>query len=120
MANENKNCEKCFSPYLDDRKKIIYQGMEFCDINCFINSRHFDIENLDIVKDMREEYDDLNDDFKNSEDTKTTLETLNKVAVDKIEELIEKYDPEFETGNKELDEVLLAIMDVQRELRYDD
>lgn len=114
------SCEHCYSPYLDDRKKITYQRMEFCDINCFMNSRHFDIEDLDIVKDLRNENNDLADDFKKSEDEKATLKTLNEVAVDKIEELIEKYDAEFETGNKELDEVLLAIMDIQRELKYDD
>lgn len=115
-----EHCEHCYSPYLDDRKKITYQGMEFCDIECFMNSRHVDIEELDRIKELEYDYNELDDNFQKSEGEKATLETLNKVAVDKIEELIEKYDPEFETGNKELDEVLLAIMDIQRELRYDD
>lgn len=41
-----KNCEYCFASYMDDRKKIIFQDMEFCDINCFMQSKYFDIEDL--------------------------------------------------------------------------
>lgn len=115
MANENKNCEECFSPYMDERKKIIFQGMEFCDINCFMNSRYFDIEALDVYSDMKQEKEAAEEDFKNSEDDKATAEAANKQIVKELDELLKKYDDQFETGNKQLDEIMLEIARIKED-----
>jgi hypothetical protein len=115
MANENKNCEECFSPYMDDRKKIIFQGMEFCDINCFMNSRYFDIEELSVVKEAREDAEAALEDFKESEDDKATAEAANKQIVTQLGELLKRYDDRFEQGNKELDEILLEISKIKED-----
>ena len=115
MANENKNCEECFSPYMDERKKIIFQGMEFCDINCFMNSRYFDIESLDEFSSLKSEYDACFEDFKKSEDDKATAEAANKQIVTQLGELLKRYDDQFEQGNKELDEILLKISKIQED-----
>ena len=113
--NKNKNCEHCFSPYMDNLKKITFQGMEFCDINCFMNSRYFDIDKVDVVKEAREEAENALEDFKKSEDDKATAEAANKQIVTALDELVKKYDDQFEKGNKELDEILLLIDQIKED-----
>lgn len=109
------NCEECFAPYMDDRKKIIFQGMEFCDINCFMMSKYFDIEAVEAYSEMKQENEDALEDFKKSEDDKATAEAANKQIVDALGELLKKYDDQFEKGNKELDEILLAISQIEED-----
>lgn len=96
-------------------KKIIFQGMEFCDINCFMNSRYFDIEALEAYSEMKEEKEAALEDFKNSEDDKATAEAANKQIVTQLGELLKRYDDRFEQGNKELDEILLEISKIQED-----
>ena len=115
MGDENKNCEECFAPYMDSRKKIIFQGMEFCDINCFMNSRYFDIDELDAVKEAREDAEATLEDFKTSEDDKATAEAANKQITSALDALLKKYDDQFETGNPLLDEVLLEISKIKED-----
>lgn len=109
------NCEECFAPYMDDRKKIIFQGMEFCDINCFMMSKYFDIEAVEAYSEMKQKNEDALEDFKKSEDDKATAEAANKQIVDALGELLKKYDDQFEKGNKELDEILLAISQIEED-----
>ena len=106
-------CENCGTPYLNDRKKIIYQDMEFCEIECFLNSKHFDGEELDVVKAAKEDYEEALNDFKKSEDEKATAETLNAQLIAELEELETKYDDKFKKGNLELDEILIKINEVK-------
>ena len=94
---------------MDDRKKIIFQDMEFCEIECFLNSRYFDVSKLEEVQEAKKDYEDTLSDFKKSEDEKATLEALNSQFVEQVEGLLEKYDAEFESGNRPLDEILLAL-----------
>ena len=109
------NCEECFSPYMDERKKIIFQGMEFCDINCFMMSKYFDIEAVEAYSEMKQEKEEALEDFKNSEDDKATAEAANKQIVDALQALLKSYDDQFEKGNKELDEILLKISQIEED-----
>ena len=104
--NKNKNCEECFAPYMDDRKKITFQGMEFCNINCFMNSRYFDIDEVEDYSTLKTENEELLEDFKKSEDDKATAEAANKQIVDALAELLKKYDSTYESKNSELDMIL--------------
>ena len=109
------NCEKCFSPYLDERKKIIFQGKEFCDINCFLASKYFDVDSMDAVVEAREERDDIQDDFNKVKEGLDNLESIRQKVIVSLEGLEAKYDALFETGNKELDEILLKITEIKEE-----
>ena len=109
------NCEECFSSYMDERKKIIFQGMEFCDINCFMMSKYFDIEAVEAYSEMKEEKEEALEDFKKSEDDKATAEAANKQIVDALDGLLKGYDDQLEKGNKELDEVLLEISKIKED-----
>lgn len=109
------NCEKCFSPYMDERKKIIFQGKEFCDINCFLASKYFDVDSMDAVVEAREERDNIQDDFDKAKKGLDNLESIRQKIIVSLEALETKYDDKFETGCKELDEILLKITEIKED-----
>ena len=107
-----KNCEYCFSPYMDDRKKIIFQGMEFCDINCFMQSRYFEDKNAKVINDMQDDFDKK---FKDMEDEAESIAKVAKQTLKSLEEFLEKWDDKFETGNEDLDKILLEITKIKED-----
>lgn len=108
-------CEKCGRPYIDDRRKIIFRDMEFCDINCFMQSRYFDINDVSEYTELQSDFSELLEDFKKSEDEKATAEALNEQIVKSLEEFLEKWDEKFETGNEDLDKILLEITKIMED-----
>lgn len=108
----SKNCEHCFAPYMDDRKKIIFQGMEFCDINCFIKSKYFEDENVKMIQDIQSKFDkEIND----LEKEKDSIEKIAKTTLESLDNLLTKWDDEFESGNKDLDKILLEITKIRED-----
>lgn len=79
---ENKNCEHCFAPYMNDLRKITYQGMDFCNIDCFINSKH--CAKIEQIAEIETEREDLNKELEE-------LEEKHEGLIEEIENLIKKY-----------------------------
>lgn len=109
------NCEKCYTHNIDELKKVTYQGMTFCSIDCFLNSEHVKGVELDCMVDLQSDYDELQKEFEESEDIAATLKALNETLCEKLEALLNKYDDKFKEGNEDLDEILLAITEIKEE-----
>lgn len=86
--------------------------MEFCDIDCFMQSRYFEDKNAKVIKDMQDDFD------KNIKDAEDETEAVTKVAkqtLKYLEEFLEKWDDKFETGNEDLDKILLEITKIKED-----
>lgn len=110
-----ENCENCFTHNIDDNKKIVYRGMVFCDIDCFINSKHFDASEIQELKDAKQEYEELQNEFKAISDEKADLEALNKTFIDGLQGLLVLNDDKFQKGNEDFDNLLIALTTLKDE-----
>lgn len=110
MTNVYHGCAGCGRIHVDNNKKITFQDMEFCSIECFMNSKYYE----EVVV-SNDDYNELMEDFKQSEDDKATFEAVNKKIISSLEELLQSYDDKFEKGNQELDEILLKIDEIKTE-----
>ena len=109
------NCEVCFTHLIDDSKKIVFQGMTFCDIDCFLSSKHVDLDAIEEVQDAKSETNLLQERFEEVEDEKATALAMNKALFDGIEGLCVLHDDKFGEGNEDLNEVLLALTNLKDE-----
>jgi len=111
MANVYYGCAECGNTSMNDSEKIIFQDMEFCDIKCFMNSKYYD---GNIVE--QDDYEELMESFKQSEDQKATIEATNNQSISALSKLLESYDDDFEKGNAQLDEILLKIDEIKENM----
>ena len=109
------NCENCGVPYINDLEKITYREMEFCSIECFLKSRYFDIADIDEVSDIKVELERFSSENKRLESELIKEQNRLKKASKDIKNLLESYDDKFETGNQDLDEVMLVLSQIQEE-----
>lgn len=114
MKND-KTCDECYSPYINDLQKVEYNGMTFCSLNCLLLSDKVDISKIDTVYDLEQERDEIKEDFDELKKEHDKLESENQILVSELEKLLKSYDDDFEKGNEKLDTILLKISELINE-----
>ena len=109
------NCENCGVPYINDLEKITYRGMEFCSIGCFLNSKYFDISDIEEVSDIKDELECFSSENKKLESELIKEQNRLKKVGEDIGALLESYDDKFETGNQDLDDIMLVLSEIKEE-----
>jgi len=108
-------CEQCYTPNIDELKKVVYQDMTFCSINCFVGSKYFDHSKLDFLVELEEDYAALENEKDDFEKINESLEYKNQSYSEELQKIFDKYDDDFEKGNEKLDEILLALAVIKEE-----